>query len=365
MNELTPEQRVNKRGVLVTKHVRASPKEKSSRAKLPAPAASPATKKKDPRTIRSKRSFSDWEHMSDSRFARTPGNYEITANDEEMYSVLGIAEAGNAFALLERGVYNADEAKELLRKMDAEDLMIDQNDLMQELLNRNISPKDTASLLPLIPDEWTASPHIADAIEFSAYDEFEGRWGASAVRRYILAGNIRLADIKTIGIRHLGRVDNLAVMTDTLVRLGNGESQRTAAETAVFLERASKEGVVEDSLRNGLALFEKHGAEAIDRLEHIESFSVRYRPSEAGDADEAVDRVLYEALLAEALVRLGKPESGSYAYWTQEYPDESNLLRTEGISIEEAAQRMYDGLTARQIIAVSKGVSVSVSDGWL
>lgn len=365
MNNLTPEPRVNKHGVTVIKHVRASPKENPSRAKLPAPAAKPIAKKKDRRIIRSRHSFSDWEHMSDSRFARAPGTYEIIASDEEMYSVLGIAETGNAFALMERGACSVADAKELLRKMDAEDLLIDQSDLMQELLNRNISPKDTASLLSLIPDEWSGSPHVADAIEFSAYEEFQGRWGANTVRRYILAGNINLADIKTIGVRHLGRVDNLAVVTDTLVRLGSGESKRTAAETAVFLERAIKEGVVEDSLRNGLALFEKHGTEVVDKLEHIESFSVRYHPSETEDAGEAVDRVLYEALLAEALVRLGKPESGEYAYWIKEYPDESNLLRTEGISIEDAAQGMYDGLTARQITAVSKGISVSVSDGWL
>lgn len=363
MNELTPEQRVNKRGVLVTKHVRKSPKKKPSQAKLPAPAAKPATKKRDPRTVRIERNLSDWEHMSDIRFARTPGNYAIIANDEEMYSVFGIAEAGNAFALLERGARNADEAKEILRKMDAEDLLIDQTALMQEMLNRHISPEDTASILPLMPEEWTDSIYLADAIEFSSYEEFEGRWGASAVRRYILSGNINLADIKTLGVRYLGRVDNLATMTETLLRLGNEESQRTATDTAVFLERAVKERLVDAPLRHGLLLFEKHGMETIGKLERLESFSVRYHRSETEDTDEAVDRVLYEALLLEALVRGGKPPSGGY--WGQEFHDEAKLLRAEGISIEEASQRMNDGLTALQVIAVSKGISVSVSDGWL
>lgn len=363
MTNLTPETRVNKLGVPVIKHVRASPKTKSSQAKLPAPSTKPKAKATKYRSIQVERTISSFEHMPDNRLnERTPGNFAFTANDVEVYSVLGITDAGNAFALLELGARSAEDAQELLTEMGAEDLLIDRKEFMQEMLDRNISPEVTASCLPMIPEEWEDSPHLADAVEFSSLDMFEGVQGVSAVRRFILAGDIRFSDVDALGSK-LSQSDNLRTMTDTLLKLGNGSSRNTIEDVKAFLNRAVKDRVVRDGLRNGTFLLEKHGVEAIDKLEDLGSFTVRFKSSPNVDHDESVDSAYYEALLSEAIVREGKEQHGRY--WVQTFPSEVSLLRAEGISVEDAAPLMVSGLTAHQTAGVLKGVEMSVSDGWL
>jgi hypothetical protein len=380
MNNLTPEKRLDKNGVLTTKHVRAVGKPVAVRRQTPAPTLGEAGKKKKvklrPKQVEQRyRNFhfhpvvDGDKRLLDGRPVQDP---IFTASDAEIFDVLSVTDSANAILLLEKDIRSADEARAYLREMDAGDLIRDYSGLMNEMLARNVSPEDTSDAILRLdlhlarrPNQSDYSENYPDTIEFLSASAFENMRGRTNFMKDILEGRISFGDIKAIGTTRLKPFDRLYFLRDILARKQSGERDFDTDDMKRFLDKSSTSGLVQGHFKSVIHLFDELGMEGVDKLDDLKSFSSYFWEEMKNDDEDTrflVERSLYFAQLSEALQN-GPERSGRY--WGKEFQQDASLLRNSGIEIEDATRLMGEGMTAQQVVGVVNGIEAAVSDGWL
>lgn len=369
-------QRTDKTGKVVTRHVLAAPKQASARSAMPAPAlgapapkktAQPSLKLRPKQLERKHHSFETTKYTADEaiapeseRFAYGFNRYAFFANEVEMYDVLSTTEKfGNAIRMMSMArVRTAEEARQYMRDAGAGDLIIDRSDLMQKLLARNIPADDYMDHYDSIPEKFLDSPHLVDALEFSASSLNKNR--NAYTRHGILSGDISYDDIKYIGISALTGHSRLANIQMHLRKLHAGETEYSVFELRELAKRAVAEKLNEPSFAYVAAIFDKNHDTVLNKVKSLDKLGsyyhyYRYSPHSEKYPDKQEERALYATLLAEGvhddLLR---------------YTEFSDEFFNNDVPVEIAISAVDNGGGITEALAVHEGgIHTRLADGWL
>ena len=230
-NNLTPEKRLNKNGVLVTKHVRNGSTTTQNKVQLPAPAA--------PQTTRVRRAFKPNEAQLQEGYFGIPINqpgakywgphiigrphpdlaavpstdekqkeqphrdwYHFRASDVEYYSVLSVVRPFDALNLLQRGIRSAEEALEFLEdhglKHLAGDYSAYTDEILRHRINGNMGMVYLNDIIDAQADPVLAGEWVKMCAQKSIMDE------ARFIKDEMLSGQVTVEDLKAVGIKNIG-----------------------------------------------------------------------------------------------------------------------------------------------------------------
>lgn len=378
MTNLVPEQRLDKNGRFNTKHVRATPKARSATSNVPAPSLATAGKVKEtkpaqkafrPRVSQTRQerhtlndlgndfhpALKDLDRAGYS-WGRNYLAFSFEASEVEVYDVLKVTTPDNAARLLGSGIRTADEAVEYLRTHGASDAIIDASALATEALQRGIKSDLFMTRGPEMLKE--DSPYAMDALEArsitSIADQVPGQ-----VEYSILAGKIKLADIKYIGAAKLKTHKRLRRSAVALSNANDPDWPYTLDDLKTLVERAATENSpsVEGEYYCALEHLMQVGPEAINDCESLALFRAINASHRSHPRDERYDRIAYESKLFGLFRQSGKNREGT---------ELAMRLRDAGIPAEDAGRMLNEGMSERAIIAViNEGTEKPLAEGWL
>jgi hypothetical protein len=371
MSSLIPEKRVNKNGIVSTKHVRATPKARNDTSGVPAPVIASADASKESKgaqkPYKPRPAQKEQKHRNyDSGFAnyneklKTPDEHSekwgrsitflFTASDVEMYEVLSVAGDGDAIRLLAMGIRNADDAVAFMRSKGAEESIIDRKVLAEGALERGISAGNFILRLP--ESEAYDSTERLDALELYSISSLSGQ--SYRLLRDVLQKKIKVADIKYLGASKLKSHDRLISTAPALMMLNETDPPFTLDDLKMLVERAAKESAKMPVYRDVLDYVMQRGVGILKEVETLKFFSTVL--SEHRKTSEGYDEAEYEVAFYK------EHEWGRYR------ANSTRLmkLRDAGVSPEDAAHMIDQGMTDLAIIGVSQeGTEKPFAEGWL
>lgn len=379
MNNLIPEQRADKNGNLVTRHVRATPKQGAGRTVMPQPslgtsiASKGAKKPFKPREKQitqynashnvdsypfDQRLVTDEEEKAEERARQNryySAYYVFKASEVEVYDVLSVAPVGEALRMLSRGVRTADEARTYLTEHGAADLILDRRDQMNEALEKNVSHYDFVSKSESLL-EFEKSPHLIDCVRFASSSLNEGLNGT--VGYQIASGEISFEDIKAVGITKLKSYDRLYPLVDAFKALNANEGDYTVEGLKELVVRAANEDLKSHfnyvcRLMKEIGLRETLSFKSLDNVANS-YLAYKIAPGSNRYGGDALKRAVYSARLNDGL-----PNSTRSTTFSDQFFD-------AGIPVETVVDVVSRGGGVREAIAIhEEGIQASVSGGWL
>jgi hypothetical protein len=363
MSELTPVKRVDKNGVLTTKHVRAETPKKAPAVPVPAPSikSKKTTAKITASTERERWrvNIDKWgDGDQDLKFICAeyhPAEQTYECSDAEAYEVTTVINPANALPLLAIGIRTADAARRFLDEAGASYLKAE-NSLAEQAIDRGIPATEFINFASKHPG-YSNHDTFIDAAEAWTHPAIKQGYKQRAAQTHsvlkpltsmILDGDVAWSDIKEIGIK---TVAHRSMGSDRFVhhleRLKNGTSGfRSAAEIADLL---SDESI---SIK-ALDLADVYGLEGYRNLPSANNWTaIRMNASlRERDHSKAERFEIFQYALRVGL----NPE-----------PTDIIALYEAGVSSEDARLGLVSKFTAHQIIGLHSGeVAPSVSSGYL
>lgn len=376
MTNLIPEQRLDRNGKLVTKHVRATPKQTAGRSALPQPKlaakvqSKTGTKTFKPRSSQLQQTYHSHpasRYALDERLMTTEERqrgglhgsyYAYTASEVDAYEVLSVAPIGAALMMLTRGIRTADEAREYLTQHGAADLIVDHRDMIQEALEKNVNHYDFVEHYELsFTDEGRSSDNLIDAIRFSSTSLNQGV-NSTAVHD-ILSGDISYEDIKAVGVTNLKPHHRLSSLQVTFRRIKRGEGDYTIDGIKEIIKRSSEEKMESRAFNYLCRAMDELGMEEVLKVKTPTKLasnfhSYKIAPGSSRYGDDAVQRALYATQFEEGL---GYPIMGVYS---------SDEFYNAGIPVDVAVDVRAKGGGVREAQAIhNEGIESGLSGGWL
>jgi len=371
---LVPEKRVDKNGVLTTKHVRATSRTRKEGLSVPAPSlvsAAPSThskgtqkayKPRPSQTTQKQRRFDSnyakcHENLKSSEeYGETWGrsiDFLFTASEAEMYSVLSVASAGDALRLLDHGFRTADDAVKYMRRKGAKDAIIDLRELAEGAFQRGISSENFMLRIDtMLKDD---SPYILDTLELASIASISDQ-SYGTIQNKVLGGKIKLDDIKYLGPSKLKSYDRLRSTEPALTRLNEPDPKFTIDDLKTLVERANVEGSKNREFRIAVDHLIEDGAEAINDAESLDFF-YRVTLSHRFPRADRFERIAYETKFFKTYQRKAGFPAGT---------ELAMRLRDAGVPADEAARLMNEGMSERAVIGVvMQGTEKPLAEGWL
>lgn len=360
---LVPEKRFDKNGVLTTKHVRAGGITLSPTTAMPAPVLtqqpSRERKYKVP-TQKQKKLYRRSYVLHDQR--RTPEltdalgvdtvAYRFDASDADMFQMLAVtAYNGDALSLLECGYRSPEAAVDFLLSSGFGHLVTDRS-IAMEAMERNVTPeiflRDTRNMT----EEQLANPLLVDSLVAASMVSLNDQFTWE-----VREGMIKLSDIKAIGAARIKKADSWALLTDVLKKMSTGNTNYTAQNLAVILDKYSP---VTNRIESAVLLADAYGGDFAQKIKNVDMATVDMHFSLQGD-DLPLERA--KSLLSYAS-EVFSEFNGIYGY-SSDYPDKDKIIRFHDANV--SPKDMADGvITLEQLDAIrDHGISPSVSGGWL
>lgn len=364
MSNLIPEQRVDKNGVTVTRHVRATASSTTGKA-LPKPKLA-KTKTSGLKLTPTKQQAREHFYMFDVN--RHPVDSDLLtvlgvvphdrrgfiASEFKVYDVLSVTDRGTAIALLEAGVSSSSDAKKILTTLGKESLLQDNSEVATEALQRNILSfryieKGTGSE----PE----GEHFLDYLEASNIMSLSKY---PDMHNCIRDGSIKLADVKLITPDRITMADNWITIKKALTKLGDGTANYTVNEVNDILDRYTRNGSsVGSTLRLVFEMADTYGA----------AFAIEIPPT-----DNTVNFSYYlldhevEVERSKSLLRYNHQVFSSLSGLTSN--NRRKTSKEDIVAFHDAGanpDHVANGsITITQIDAITNnGIAPSVSGGWL
>lgn len=360
MNNLVPEKRMDKTGKLVTRHVRnGSPAAPSKTLgtvapSLPSGAVRAALKLPTITQLRAKRrniriTKSDCDPELLKRVALPSYSRMIECSDMEMYDVASVVKGGmNAMLLMHRDIRTGDEAEKYLESNGLSHLVSDDSEMIEEAIGRRIPAE--VYIKKEVMRLHHATEHLMDALETAGSSAHE-------LTGDVLHGNIRLDDIKTVGMNRLKKCLDGKSVRNVLRILAAGTDRFTAEDVAKAIDKSPGS----TSLVHRFDLLTRHGAEVAFNVRGSISIAARVSSAldERGNTDDEYAKgvILYSAsLYMQYLDRWGASQT--------KLPNEDLFaFYDSGTSIDDVVSRRITADQARAVIDGSVGGAVA--SGWL
>lgn len=381
MSNLIPEQRADKNGNLVTRHVRSTPKQGTGRSAMPQPSLGAKSEVRGAKkAFKPRKTQLEQNHISHSvdrypfdkrlvtdeserQAERERGSryyssyYAFRASEVEVYDVLSVAPIGEALRMLSRGIRTADEARAHLTEHGAADLILDRHDTMNEALEKNVSHYDFVSKYEEMDDRKQSSDHLIDCVRFASTSLAEGLNGTLIDQ--IASGRVSFDDIKAVGITRLKSHSRAYAVVSAFEGLNSGEGDYTIDGIKALVDRASEE--VLDSREFGyvcrvMRLTSLEETMSFKKLKPLANAYHFYNIAPGSNKYEgsSLERALYAARLDQGLP--GRIRSSNY----------SDTFFEAGIPADKAVDVISRGGGVREAIAIhEEGIQGSVAGGWL
>jgi hypothetical protein len=378
-NSLTPEQRVDKNGRIVTRHVRSVVN--NSTKNIPQPSLVTRTttgKALKPTAKQLEQMFYALDfsvYLPDIEVLRildidTSDYARFSANNVEFCDVLSVTSPDNAVTLMSRGIKTSDDARTFLKEQGLGHLIKDMAWESDSLLKRKINPLAYAEICAKDRSSHSSPRWIVDAAEAQSIKALRDWQRNPSVPIRVLDGAIRFDDIKAIGATRLVRADPQGTaMIHALVRINKGEVDFNAHDIRLLVDRFLSDPALvnNNSAERVLGLAEEFGVDFTMSLHDPEaayqlSSHLRYRKGASkrrGDAnnDDSGEIIAYGDAL-----RLHYAEKSSSPAGYEKIIE----LHEAGVDPKVAANGLQSGHEVSQIIAIHKeGIAPSVSGGWL
>lgn len=381
MGNLISEKRVDRNGNLVTRHVRATPKQGAGRSAMPQPslgsAASPvaprrAFKPREKQRAQSHQSHNVDKYPFDSRLVTDQSEkdeeaarqnrwysryYTFKASEVEIYDVLSVAPIGEALRMLSRGVRSADEARQHLIDHGAGDLIIDRKSVMDEALEKNVSHYDFVSRYAEINNDYGDTEHLVDCVLFGSSSLSEG-YNASVMDR-IASGMISFDDIKAVGITKLKTHDRAYHLSNAFKALHEGESGYTVDNIKTLIARAQDEDFSSADWSHLSRFMDKIGISEtlkFNKLKNLRDAFLTYfiAPGANRFEEDRDERAFFSAKVRDGISRYTLSTTFTDQFFEA------------GIPVEATIDVVSRGGGLREAIAIhEEGIAGSVSGGWL
>lgn len=361
-----PEKRLNKHGVLVTKHVLAAPRAKTA-AHLPAPSADiNGTGVAGPKLRPSQRKQQSYsipveadvdELLIDDDVLEemmSGGSYFVySASEEESYAVLSATKnIGDALHMLSLGIRTMDEAYGFLEEHQAEHLKADHSELTNELLSRNVDSSHLVENRERLTTNYPDTSNIADLIELNSIRGFKSQ--CYTVEPFIAEDEVSLSDIKAVGVADLKIYDRLIDSLPALADIKNNPATKTSVEDISWvIDRLAKEVPGNNQSEYGAAIealvsVGREGLAPVRDLTMLSNLSRNYRRRYADPERKTV----YAAIVLQTTPKVPS--------------EELEKLFDSGIEAHHAGDMLLKGMSVDQILdARDNGIAISVSEGWL
>lgn len=292
----------------------------------------------------------------DTRHVNGAGRLDISCamSDVAVYGVLSsVDNAHDAVALMQFGVGSAENAREALRRFDAEDLGADEERtaLVQAAFERRIPATDFIAFEQSYAHHNDGTGKYLDAAEAYSKRSFrESSFSESAPHTMILSGRISLQDAKDVGAQNFVRAYCRGRLTTMLAELNERED---APYTASHLGEVLKASEGKSSNENaGIRMLEKCGGDFIANVHDI------------GAAIEVAGRCGADGV---------KDWRGPIKYVDEfrfrrfrNLHEVYNLYKL-GVDMEFAVEKSkeMDKYSVNDIAAMYAGVAPAMVDGWL
>jgi hypothetical protein len=366
MGNLIAEKRVDKNGVLTTKHVRAGAKTAASKTAMPAPKLATSSKAasrsyKAPTAGQLKRVFRTFTASMENpdpqlleALGLPPTNevgiYRFNASANELYEMMARTSNGNALALINAGYNSVPEAMQFLSDHGLKHLE-EPCPMALEAQERRIPIEKFVSAMRDATPERLAHPNFMDYMEvtgIAAFSEF------STLPGDVFHGGIRLSDMKAVGITRIGKSIGWDSTEKAFRKMADGTANYGPEDLKVVLDLFG--GSSSAYIEHAMELTDRYG---IDFTKTIKDPTHYLMKAEADLVEKGTDVQRIKSLLK----------------YRDEFVNE-NVARMVPFSDEEM-ERFHDAgvspadviakrITLTQLDAIEEhGISPSVSGGWL
>lgn len=363
MTNLVPEKRMDRNGVMVTRHVRAS--KPKTPLELPAPTASGTRLTVD--------QTEQWElqlvrhglHVRKEIYEaiQTPkgGLIRVKTNDVDAYAMLSILSPEDTIALIERGIKTVEDARAFLKKHYIQDIEIDREEVTAECIRRGIPARD---YLNLCTSSITRNANPTDVID--AAEAFGMEPLANKINFYhdVMSGDIKVEDIREIGpelIASHSHPDDIRYM---LRDIKQGRSRLDASQIKTLLERYGDD---EDVFSKSVDVAGEFGIKKLSEITNMEaasSMTLHLGTKYKNNAKQKFARVRHYEQMAIACDE--SKAAGNSISWRSLPYSLSTEMFDAGIDPKTAVECALNNMSAAQYLAVrDHGVAPSISGGWL
>lgn len=378
MTNLVPEKRLDKNGRLVTKHVR-SVETAAGPVSLPrVPVAKPQKAKVDKALEKRIRRLNDRIFFNFNADKFEPPTSEVLkpiiydayhpgCTHNEFYDMLERLPLSETIVLLNYSL-RAKHLDDFAKKNKFESYLVDNSELVGKLRERGIT---APVYFQLVTSRDGTSASIDDLVDAAECRElypngrYDGMFEPSQLYpQYLLAGQIRLSDLKDLGVERCKDTENYRTV---LLRLAKGESQCTAKEIATILNKTaakdrenSSTGVsrVNSGARAYLAM--NLGIEMAESTRNPKAVEAAF--DVAAQRELSLDDSISFCRFANEFFEEG--DNSSDVFMLPEYVLYD--LWQAGVPVDLSKDSLDKDLTTGQIIAIhTEGIESSVSSGWL
>jgi hypothetical protein len=372
MSNLIPEKRMNKHGVMVTKHVKPAITMPSSH-EIPPPAVKktesknmlkPSARQKEKRDLSMYLPYAECDAELTDKLAEDGNHYGKTlstgfrfeASETEFYDVHSVASLGNAATMLASGVRSKEEALELLSGLHLDRLVEDNSLMTQAMLGNRVSFESFLEFDKVRGfDEYPNPQLYADAAAIHSIRSFHGLTSdlGNSIYDDVLDGRFSADDLKTVGVSRLQNALSPDPIFKALAAINKGETAYDAKQLAAFLDRAGSE----IGYTVAIQMADAYGMEYVSGLNSIWKAQSIQDSMEDADVETRREAISYADEI-EQLTDISKPYSLS--------TNDVLKLYREDVAPEVAVEHTEAGLTPEQIIAIHKeGIASSIASGFL
>lgn len=357
-------QKADYTGKVVTRHVRADPKQTRGTLKVPAPVVAKSSSTKKLTAAQRKQKPHEY---SFAQFDRDSGLYDFvqskltfTASDAEIYDVLSaVDKPGSAVKILSEGIRSADEARLRMESIGVSQTSTGRSDLTDLALRRGIPPKAFLEHVEVFEEALQKYPNhdpenVIDSVLFSTSKLRERHAGTE---EEIREGRISYSDIRTIGAARLTSRNRLKIMQDVLKDLNSGEADYTAEDMKEVIKKAASEDMIDPSLQSVLKMIDLVGVKTVVAAPIMRYVSSAY--------DHYHQTVKWQS-------RPDKDERAAYAARVMAAGNDGLSFPTydefydAGIEPGLAARVIERGGTVVEAKAVQdEGINENLAEGWL
>lgn len=367
MTNLIPEQRVDKNGRLVTKHVRASaPPASGGKTPIPSPSltAKPKKTKLLPRQTTRKLQMTPrgpytphpWLTEALPKDGGGPC-YSFNISDEDAYGIFSVTSVDNAVLLIHNGYETKDDAVRFLNDNSLGTLREDNTALTEEALARRIP---AISFAEFSSKHWSAKHETgvfldaAEAFSSGTLRSLNRPYDEDTIDKSILKGDLSLNDIKAVGISKLQKSNASHVVLTVLKGIHAGEVPCTADDVCYLIDKNNQESNASSPLHWALQSIDDYGVDFLKGVDSLLSASsVAEHFSHRGTTVEKI-----KSLITYEQVMRRNGSSSGYKFLPR--------LMQEGVPAETAGKLHGEGKKIDQIVEIhQQGIHGAVTDGWL
>lgn len=369
-NPLIPQQRADKNGKLVTRHVKAMPTASGNAAGLPAPVAATAPKdsKQKPvkpleRQLKSQQRMINREGFSPSPELRKALDIKddawhlaiIDASEVQLFDVFSVVSLDNALNLVESGIKTSDDALQFLNQHGLDDLVIDRREMMDKAIALRTNSFDMLDLHESFGiDNYDEDVFIKAArvkgTNMLPYLSADGV-GPGTFYEAILKGEIAYEDLVEVSFSVVGDSGLTHEIYDGLKGIKDGSSDFDAA----FLKHLAVNSFNDDKTFTGaVELSKAEGQEFVIGLKGLRDaakISDEFKDRGAEYCRSLIE--FNEAYYDEFTNPWRSTSDAQRLYEAQVDPSDAKHLKSQGMSVDQI-------ISARQ-----SGITGAVTGGWL